>query len=71
MLVNCGRLLARVGENGKVEAQRGVRLTGQKEQAGRLDPRTEVEDVEFSHPLFRGCVPQFCCHLFSSARRPE
>ena len=51
MLVNGGRLLAGISEDRQVEPQFGVRLTGEQEKAGGLDPSTEIEDMEFSHAL--------------------
>lgn len=53
MTIDGGRFLARVGEDGNVEIQLGVWLTGQQEQAGALDSRTEVEDMMLFHALCR------------------
>jgi hypothetical protein len=52
MAIHGGRLLARVGKDRHVEVQFGIRLTGQQEQAGALDSRTEIEDVKLFHALF-------------------
>ena len=59
MLVDGGWLLAGVCEDGQVEALLGVGFTGQQEQAGGFDPRTEVEDVVLLHPLSRSAARYF------------
>jgi hypothetical protein len=69
MLIHCFRLLARVGEDRHVEAKLGLRLTGQQEQTGALDPRTEVEDMILPHVLFLSLIrSSLSDHQISSPR---
>lgn len=51
--VDAARLLAGVGEDSEIEPELAVGFAGQQEECGRLDPRTEVQDVVFCHALCR------------------
>lgn len=59
VMVNGTRFLAGVSEDCHVEAQVGVRFTGQKEQAGALDTGSQIEDMILPHSLCRGAKEPF------------